>query len=540
MTNNEAKKTDWYLISILLLAAFLRLYLLNIKPPHHDEGINGWFADQIAQRGFYHYDPTNYHGPLHFYIIYFFKLLFGRSLFALRLPSILMGLFSVYWITLFSRFFNRKLCLIAALGMAISPGCVFYSRYAIHESDFVFFNILLLWGILGLYLEGKSKYLWAVCLSICGVILTKETYIIHIACYACAFVAAFYLIKQSTKNEMLPVKQLWSMKDLTNILLVCGLLIIYFYSDAFSNFKSLYNLIGTFTPWIKTGTEHSGHEKPFFYWFNLFSRYEWIALFGLFCSISYIFHPDKWIRFISSYSVLVFLIYSFIPYKTPWCIVSLLWPFYFVAGQFISKHLESKWRNELVVVFILVSIGSLYKCSKLNFVDYVDKKEPYVYVQTFTDLNYITEPILKLAEKNPNFYNIRGHVIREPEWPLPWIFGDFKRIGYYKSKMKPEIYDADFLVVEKSRIQEVEEKLMGYYYTRLLQIRDSQDSTKVYFRYPLFKQVFPRQAPNFIPRNTNKNINTIYKRTPGQYSQMLQNRHYSNYSLNSMGIFQML
>ena len=41
-----------------------------MKPPHFDEGINGWFVDQMMKNGFYRYDPTNYHGPLHFYVLF--------------------------------------------------------------------------------------------------------------------------------------------------------------------------------------------------------------------------------------------------------------------------------------------------------------------------------------------------------------------------------------------------------------------------------------------------------------------------------------
>ena len=53
-------------IAILAVAIFLRCWLIEIKPPHFDEGINGWFADQMTANGYYRYDPTNYHGPLHF------------------------------------------------------------------------------------------------------------------------------------------------------------------------------------------------------------------------------------------------------------------------------------------------------------------------------------------------------------------------------------------------------------------------------------------------------------------------------------------
>ena len=60
-----------------------------MKPPHFDEGINGWFVDQMMKNGFYSYDPTNYHGPLHFYVLFLSQTLFGRHIWALRLPVVL-------------------------------------------------------------------------------------------------------------------------------------------------------------------------------------------------------------------------------------------------------------------------------------------------------------------------------------------------------------------------------------------------------------------------------------------------------------------
>src|ERR1051326_7731923 len=73
----EAEWAPWIIVA---LAAFLRFFLLGIKPPHFDEGINGWFVDQLVKTGFYRYDPTNYHGPLHFYVLMLSQTLFGRNL----------------------------------------------------------------------------------------------------------------------------------------------------------------------------------------------------------------------------------------------------------------------------------------------------------------------------------------------------------------------------------------------------------------------------------------------------------------------------
>src|SRR5437867_11819802 len=106
----ESGWTPWL---ILGLAAFLRLLLLAIKPPHFDEGINGWFVDQVVKTGFYRYDPTNYHGPLHFYVLLLFERLFGRNVWALRFPIVLVGIGCV-WLTLkFERRVGAKASRIA-------------------------------------------------------------------------------------------------------------------------------------------------------------------------------------------------------------------------------------------------------------------------------------------------------------------------------------------------------------------------------------------------------------------------------------------
>src|SRR6266849_8243822 len=121
-------ETGWTPWLILGLAALLRFLLLGMKPPHFDEGINGWFVDQMVKTGFYKYDPTNYHGPLHFYVLLLSQTLFGRNLWALRLAVVLVSISSV-WLTLkFEPFFGRTISRLAALAMAVSPGFIFYGR----------------------------------------------------------------------------------------------------------------------------------------------------------------------------------------------------------------------------------------------------------------------------------------------------------------------------------------------------------------------------------------------------------------------------
>jgi len=176
---------DWTFWGIVALGAFLRFFLLTIKPPHFDEGINGWFVDQMMRNGFYRYDPTNYHGPLHFYILFLSQALFGRHIFALRLPVVLASMGAIFVTLKFEPLIGKRVSRIAALAMAVSPGFIFYGRYAIHEVWLLLFSMLFVLGLIGLWKVGTRGYLWCVGVGITGMILTKETYIIHIGVRRC-------------------------------------------------------------------------------------------------------------------------------------------------------------------------------------------------------------------------------------------------------------------------------------------------------------------------------------------------------------------
>src|SRR5437762_6290620 len=182
----ESEWTPWLIIG---LAALLRFLLLGMKPPHFDEGINGWFVEQMLRNGFYKYDPTNYHGPLHFYVLFLSQTLFGRNLWALRLPVVLVSICCV-WLTLkFEPLVGRNVARIVALAMAISPGFVFYGRYAIHEVWLELFSTMFILGLLGLWRLGTLSYLRYAGMGLAGMILTKETYAIHVACAVLAIPA---------------------------------------------------------------------------------------------------------------------------------------------------------------------------------------------------------------------------------------------------------------------------------------------------------------------------------------------------------------
>ena len=181
----RAAEIDWTPWAIVALGAFLRFFLLGMKPPHFDEGINGWFVDQMMKTGFYRYDPTNYHGPLHFYVLFLFADVAGaKRLGAAPAGGAASASTCVYLTMKFEPFVGRNVSRLAAIAMAVSPGFVFYGRYSIHEVWLQLFSMFFILGLLGLWRRGTPNYLWCAGMGLAGMILTKETYIIHLGCAA--------------------------------------------------------------------------------------------------------------------------------------------------------------------------------------------------------------------------------------------------------------------------------------------------------------------------------------------------------------------
>lgn len=494
-------------IAIFLIAIFLRVWLIAIKPPHFDEGINGWFADQMTANGFYHYDPTNYHGPLHFYAVFLSQTLFGRHLWALRLPAIIASVLCVWALLRYREFFGAQTARLAALAMAVSPAYVFYGRYSIHESWQVLFTILLLWGTLGLWRSGARRYFLTAVFSVTGLILTKETYLLHVGCFVIAALVLWLWQFVVPSRPRLPVaRQLWSRDDVILGVGLSLLLIVFFYSGNFLDFPSLKGLYQTFAAWFETGVKAAGHEKTSFqigplnyYWVYLMALYEWPALAGLAACVRYVAPSDARLRYIAIMAGGVLLAYSIIPYKTPWCIISMIWPYYLVLAALLGEWAVKFKKKALPwIVATPLLACSLFLCWRLNFEKFTDDKEPYVYVQTYKGIFDFTDPLLTLASKDPKNYHIGGLILLDSYYPLPWMLGDFTRVGYYGKTQSPSDWNAGFIAVEKARTAELEKHLTRPYFKRNFLLRSAQEECTAYFDAEIFSGYFGG-APEFQP-----------------------------------------
>jgi 4-amino-4-deoxy-L-arabinose transferase-like glycosyltransferase len=171
MYMNIKNKKTVILLLIIFLAAFLRLFRLDIVPAalNWDEIDAGYNAYTIANWGRDEWDEflplvfTSFRDdkhPVHIYSLVPFVKLFGLSDFVTRLPSALAGILSVLIIYYLSKYLFKDYMtsFLAALFLAISPYHLQFSR-GLWESNFALTFFLL--GLLVFYrsLNGYPKLL---------------------------------------------------------------------------------------------------------------------------------------------------------------------------------------------------------------------------------------------------------------------------------------------------------------------------------------------------------------------------------------------
>ncbi len=527
----------WISASIVLLALVLRLLWLDVKPAHFDEGVNGWFVDTMTRQGYYHYDPTNFHGPLHFYVLFLAQTLLGREIWVLRLPLALVSTGSVVLVLGWRCYLGERVCQIAALAMAISPAMVFYGRYAIHETWLLFFLLLTAWGGAGLWRFGERRHLWAAALGLTGMILTKETYLIHVVALVLAVpcLLAYGKISRSTRFAFAGWK--FGVRELLKVTAICGLLIVFFYTGGFLDWPgprtfdanghpqplgSLAGLYECFGAWIRTGTATdiapTGHEKPWHYWLQLLAGVEvdengqrpifrttiaseLPALLGLLASFALLApRTNRLARYLAIYGLGALIGYSLVPYKTPWCVIVLAWPFYFVFGLAVVRCAQRVDVWSATAVTAALCVFTLNATWQLNFRHFTDEAEPYVYVQTNQDIEKLLIPLRTLAARDARNRYLTGHFMVPEHHPLIWLLGDFPKIDFPALDQPPEPPDADVLLLDDSVVDSVEPDLHFNYFKEPLKVRGkSVESATLYLQQGTFGALFPGRTPEFQP-----------------------------------------
>lgn len=119
------------ILSVILLATLFRLISLN-QSLWWDEAINVVYARQSDLWWFItKYPLGDFHPPGWFFILWIWGHLFGWSEISVRMPSVILGVVTVYLSYLIGKkLFSRKVGILAALMLSLAPLHIYYSQEA--------------------------------------------------------------------------------------------------------------------------------------------------------------------------------------------------------------------------------------------------------------------------------------------------------------------------------------------------------------------------------------------------------------------------
>ncbi len=161
LENNLTSKnhTIWILLALVILAAGLRIYHLSYKSISIDEAIGSFYAVEDLERVVI-LTINDVHPPLFYVVHHFWIKIFGTSEMALRSIAIFFALLSILLLyRLGSIIFNRKIGLIAAFLLSISPWHVWISQNARSNSMLLFLVLLSTYCFYKTIQNGHKKWL---------------------------------------------------------------------------------------------------------------------------------------------------------------------------------------------------------------------------------------------------------------------------------------------------------------------------------------------------------------------------------------------
>ena len=153
-------KKEYLILIILIVSTFLNLWGISRGDPINDEVLTGFRAiklvdfDEAAQQTtpwewmdghipWWAHLSFHDHPPLVFWIEHFSISLFGENNFAMRLPSALLGITSVYLLyLLIRRLYSRRAGLMGAALYGVTLNHLYISRVGMQEAYVIFFILL--------------------------------------------------------------------------------------------------------------------------------------------------------------------------------------------------------------------------------------------------------------------------------------------------------------------------------------------------------------------------------------------------------------
>jgi uncharacterized protein (TIGR03663 family) len=464
-----ARWIAFFIVALVGLA--IRLPQLDARPMHTDEAVNAYIVGQLLAKEPFLYDSQDRHGPALAAFALPIVRMQGAKSFSdlteseLRVVPVVAGTITILLFGAAVEMFGFIPSLIAAILFAVAPLPVYYDRYFIHES-------LLCAATFGLILSGwrasqmRSARLAALA-GVCAALMLacKETAVVHFLSLAAAAIVFGFRNLRGT-DQMRWIQRKTILAAAISFLLLGTVLFTWFGK----NWKALPALLHA-VPNLFARAAGQGHEKPFWYFGWLLTGGWSGGLLVAFACLGLLIvsrrrdaSPYQWLAY---YGLLIAIIYSLIPYKTPWLALNLWLP----LTLFAASAVESLWRwgttrftkratiPASCILAVLIGVLIAHDTRQRVFLYPADESNPYAYAHTSEDILGLPGEIAELARKN-GIATPHITVIAADPWPLPWYLRHFSEVGFWQPGQQPK--DADIYITSTEAADQYTDRLRNF------------------------------------------------------------------------------
>ncbi|HHQ48374.1 MAG TPA: TIGR03663 family protein, partial [Acidobacteria bacterium] len=413
------RRAAW--LALLLLAAGLHLWRLEVRTFHHDESIHAALSWDLATKGEYRYDPT-YHGPLLYHLTAASYHLLGDSDFTARLPVALAGILMVLVAWSARRWLGEGGAWWTGLLFTISPVFLYYGRFLrMDVLEALFASAALV--AFGHAVAGSSRA-FVVCGALAGLALaTKEN--VYVTAFLVTVALAAVALRLGPRSSLRTGGRWvwthrWGLVAAGSTALVVA---ITFYTVFFKwpgdwNFP----LKAIRYWWQQHSIERVG--GPWWYHLPRLVQYEFLPLAA---AVFYMLRRGRRTAlelFLFSFGLLSIAMYAYLGEKTPWLEVHQVWAFIPLAGLQLARSFSPTGRRAGRIALglglaatLVVSVTAAFVTDEIS--PNLPRVESFIYVQTCPELKGVVRDGLALKGSGEDPVAAVGG---ESGWPMTWYW----------------------------------------------------------------------------------------------------------------------
>jgi uncharacterized protein (TIGR03663 family) len=484
-------------LAVAAVALALRAPQLERRPFHCDEANQAGKLGLLLETGAYRYDPHDHHGPTLYYLtLPLARLQSGGSfaateIWVYRAVPVAFGVLLVLLALCARDALGDGGAAAAAVLTAVSPAMVYFSRFYIQEMllvTFTFALLLCLWRCMR-----SPSLAWAAGAgaSVGLMQATKETCVLAWAALAAAAgVQVVQRRRQQLTRGRRPDWRLFAMGGS-----VAAVISVLLFSSFLTYWRGPLDAWRAYALFLGRGTAiDTPHQQPFSFYLGILTHTgsafgptwgeDLILALGLVGAIAAWACPARLqaqpeaVRLLGVYTVLLTLIYSVIPYKTPWCLLSFWHGWILLAGVgavALVRLPRRGWQRMVLALGLAAGVAQLAQRAWQAAYRYpTDVRNPYAYAQTSIDFLRLVERLDALAETALEAKALPIHVLAPADqtWPLPWYLRRFTRVGYWNDAIPAALAGDPAVIISTPEIgKDLPAELLRHYVTEYYGLR---------------------------------------------------------------------